>query len=150
MTVKDVDHGYRRLVEIVFGLERPVITVGIFESEGSKMYASDDMTLLEVAIIHEFGTDKIPERSFIRAWFDENQDRCREALRVMLEVVVAGKYTKEQSLELLAQRFVGEIQKRIAAGIPPPLAQSTIDRKGSSTPLINTGQLRSGITYKIT
>ncbi len=148
MPVRDVDHGYAKLVENVFGIEKPKITVGIFEVAGASTY-SDGVTLLEVAIYNEFGTDKIPERSFIRAWFDENESKCKEAVRVMLVAVLAGKYTKEQALEMLAQRFVGEIQKRIAAGIPPENAPATIAAKGSSTPLIDKGQLRSGITYKV-
>ena len=35
------------------------------------------------------------------------------------------------------------------AGIAPPLKPATIARKGSSTPLINTGQLRSAITWRV-
>ena len=31
----------------------------------------------------------------------------------------------------------------------PPLAESTIRRKGSSNPLIDTGQLRSSITWQV-
>lgn len=150
MPLKDVDHGYKKLVETVFGLGKPKITVGIFEAEGNAKVGDDELTLIQVAIWNEFGTDDghVPARSFIRAWFDENAEKCREATRAMMQAVVAGKYTKEQALELLGQRFVAEIQKRIARGIDPPNAESTIKMKGSSTPLINTGQLRSGITYK--
>jgi hypothetical protein len=147
--VKDVDHGYQALVKRVFGLEgKPKIQVGIFEAAGAKSY-EDAVTVLEVAIWNEFGTDTIPERSFIRAWFDENEEKCREAVRRMLVAVLEGKYQPEQALELVAQRFVGEIQKRMALGIPPPNSPATVARKGSATPLIDTGQLRSSVTYRV-
>jgi len=108
-----------------------------------------DMTVIEVACWNEFGTDDIPARSFIRAWFDENKARIKDDLRKLMQSVVQGTRTKEQILELLAQRCVGEIQQRIADGIPPENAASTIAQKGSSTPLIDTGQLRSSVSYRV-
>lgn len=146
MKTKVTDRGYAALVKRVYGLKKPKIKVGIFAEESHK---DSDLTVLEIAVIQEFGTDKIPARSFLRAWFDENREKCHEAVARMMKAVIAGKYTKEQALELLAQRFVGEIQRRIAQGIPPPLAPSTVARKGSSTPLIDKGQLRSSITYVV-
>jgi hypothetical protein len=145
---KDRDNGYRALVRRVYGVKAPTIKVGILSSDGEKKY-EDAVTVLEVAVWNEFGTDQTPERSFIRAWFDENEGRLREAMRRMMVSVVAGKRTKEQALEILAQRCVGEIQKRIAAGINPPNAESTIERKGSDKPLVDTGQLRSSISYRV-
>ena len=75
---------------------------------------------------------------------------------VLLEDIKAGfvrvikrELTPEQLADLLGQKYVGQIQARISAGIPPPLAESTIARKGSSVPLIDTGQLRSAVTYEV-
>jgi hypothetical protein len=44
---------------------------------------------------------------------------------------------------------VGVIKQRIANGIAPPNSPYTIARKGSSKPLIDTGQLRNSITYQV-
>lgn len=148
-SVKDIDRGFRDLLRRFSGIVKPKIEVGIFEQDGNRQHGSDELTVLEVAIANEFGTDSIPERSFVRAWFDENQGKCREAIRRMTIAVAAGKYTKEQAYELVAQRFVGEIQRRMAQGIPPPNAETTIKLKGSDKPLIDTGQLRSSITYRV-
>lgn len=146
MAVRDEDRGYKALVETVFKFGKPVVHVGILEADGGEDHGG--MTVAEVAAIHEFGLG-VPERSFLRAWFDENEDRAREAIRRLLVSVIAGKRTKEQALELFGQWAQGEIQARIAAGIPPGLAESTIAKKGSSVPLIDTGQLRSAISYMI-
>ncbi len=149
--ITDADKGYRELVKRVYGVGQPVISVGILAKDGAQpKEGDDDLTLLQVAIWNEFGTDNIPARSFIRSWFDENRDRVREMLRRTMELVVAGRLTKEQALERVAQKCVGEIQARISAGIAPPNAESTIAKKGSSTPLIDTGQLRSSVSYEIT
>ncbi len=150
MAVQDRDRGYKDLLNRVYGTAKPpVIKVGVFERDGNEPHGDDELTVIEVAVFNEFGTDTIPERSFLRAWFDENQDRCRVAVRKMLEAVITGKYTREQAMQLVAQRFVGEIQRKIASGIPPANAPSTISKKGSDKPLINTGQLRSAISYEI-
>lgn len=158
------DYGYKELVRRVYGIQKPKISVGILEKDGAQEHKGEhDLTVLEVAIWNEFGVDaegvdkngkpyhvKIPPRSFIRAWVDENQERIREAMHRLMESVVAGKRTKEEALELLGQWCVGQIQARIAQGIPPPNAPSTIAAKGSATtPLINTGQLRSSVSYRV-
>lgn len=151
--ITDRDQGLAALKKRVFGIGQPVISVGILEKDGATPKKEEDgdsdLTVLEVAIWNEFGTDKIPSRSFIRAWFDENRDRAREMLRRLMVSVVEGKRTKHQVLELLGQTFVAEIQARISAGIPPENALSTVAHKGSSKPLIATGQLRSSISYEV-
>lgn len=144
--VRDIDRGYRDLVKRVFDLQRPRVAVGIFESDER---TDDGKTVLEVAIINEFGGGNVPSRSFLRAWFDENADRARSTLTKLLQQVVDGKLTKQKALEQFGLWCQGEVQKRIAAGIPPPNAPSTVAKKGSSKPLINKGQLRSSITFAI-
>jgi len=146
--IKDTDKGYAKLTRAVFGFRKPKVTVGVHAEDGAASHG-DATTVLDVAIANEFGTETIPERSFIRAWVDEHRDEARGWLAVLMAQVVAGKITREIALERWGQKIQGEIQKRIAQGIPPPNAPETIARKGSSTPLIDTGQLRSSIRYKV-
>jgi hypothetical protein len=161
-------------VKRVFEFEHPTITVGIHAKEGAEIKndpppVSKDflfkligskgkdkgtknargITVLDVANWMEFGTATVPARSFIRAWFDENKERANRTLVALLWSVIDGKLTKAQMLAVLGLRFVAQIQLRISDGIPPPLKQATIDRKGSSVPLISTGQLRSSITHRV-
>jgi hypothetical protein len=145
--IRDVDNGYKALVNRIYTMGAPKISVGVFETDGAKVYV-DGVTVLDVATFHEFGLG-VPERSFLRGWFDENIERAREALVRLMRSVVEGKRTKEQALELFGVWLVGEIQKRMAENIPPPLAPETIARKGSDVALIDTGSLRSSVTYKI-
>jgi hypothetical protein len=148
--VKDVDHGYQQLVKRVFAFSRPTISVGILEEDGNAPHGKGDVTIIEVAVWQEFGTENIPARSFIRAWFDENEDKLREELKTLMVEVVKGTRTKEQILELLGQRAVGQIQARMAESIPPPNAPSTVARKrGSTTTLIDTGVMRSAVSYRV-
>ena len=149
--IRDNDHGYKELVKRVFAFGAPKITVGVHAKEGAEAHEGGPagVTLADVATWNEFGAGTTPERSFIRAWFDENQPRIKEAIRRLLTQVIEGKISEDIALERLGLWMQGEIQKKIAAGIPPPNAARTIEKKGSDKPLVNTGQLRAGITFEV-
>ena len=163
--MRDTDRGAKALVDRVFKFSNPKIKIGILEGKAEEAKKSrreqaenEALTLIEVAIINEFGAQftskdgsvhEIPSRSFIRDWFDEAEPQLRDDLRVLMQSVLRGDRTKEQVLEILGQKAVGEIQEHIAAGIPPLNADATVKAKGSSTPLIDTGQLRGGVTYHV-
>lgn len=145
--VKDTDRGYQKLVRRIFTFGGPKISVGIHESDGKVQHG--EMRVIDIANIHEFGLGNVPQRSFIRAWFDENQERARAAMQRLLRSVVKGDRTPEQAVDTFALWVVGQMQLRMAKGIAPPLKRRTILRKGSSVPLIDTGQLRTSISYKV-
>ena len=108
-------------------------------------------TLLEVAIIHEFGGGHVPARSFIRATVDEKKAEIEKLQLALAKQVLAGKITRDQALAQLGAKVAAWCQARIVAGIAPPLRPATIKRKGGkkSTPLILTGQLKSAITFAV-
>jgi hypothetical protein len=137
--------------------ERISITVGVHADAGAEGHrpandtgAGRAVTVADVATWNEFGTGSIPQRSFIRAWFDESQDFIRETLRSQMALVAQGKLTADKAAERVALACEGSMKKRISRGVPPPNAAETIRRKGSSKPLINTGQLRNAIRGKVT
>ena len=106
------------------------------------------VTVADVAAFNEFGLG-VPERSFIRAWFDGATEENRAALQHGMIMALKGEKTIEQVLELIGLRFVGKMQQRISNGISPANAPSTIKQKGSSKPLVDTGQMRQAITYLV-
>lgn len=147
--VTDQDRGFRALIRRMTAAEAPLrLTVGIHDTEGDKD-AGDGLTMSELGEIHEFGLG-VPRRSFIADWADETIEKKKAQIRAMAKAVVQGKIESvEIGLERLGNLYVAEVQARIVAHIPPPLAESTIARKGSSTPLVDTGQLKSAITYRV-
>ncbi len=146
--IRDVDRGYRAMIDRVFELGKPKVAVGIFEADGQAP-AGEGITLIEVAVINEFGGGDVPARSFLRGWFDEHRERAQKALVVLCQGVLRGEYTAKVAIERFGLWLQAEVQKRIAQGIPPANAPSTVAKKGSSKPLINTGQLRSSITFAV-
>lgn len=137
--VTDVDRGYRKILEAIEQTGEAVITVGIHAEAGGEN--------IENAERHEFGLG-VPARPFVSGYADEQGARVVQRMR---DAAAAGlrSGTVAQNLDAVAQVVAGEMQGRIAQGIPPPNAPSTIAKKGSSTPLIDTGQLRSSITGKL-
>ena len=121
------------------------LTVGIHEDAGTEPTGT---SVAQVADWNEFGTDRIPARSFIGAFVEENENQIEADLERCAEEYTRGRDGK-QMLTRLGLRYVGLIQQRIASGIAPPNSPATIARKGSSTPLIDTGQLRSSIRSKV-
>jgi hypothetical protein len=128
--------------------EKPEVTIGIHSALGSVDHGGGTTTL-EVAIWNEFGTTRIPERSFLRAWFDEHKDEARVLWTKLMRSVAMGTRSQEDAVNLFGLHCVGQIQDRISQSIPPPNADSTVKRKGSSTTLIDTGVLRSSITHSV-
>ena len=146
--VRDSDRGAKALLKRLKSAKASGVTVGVHEAEGSASHG--EVSNIDVALFHEFGTEDIPERSFIRAWADENEAANSERLRKIGEAVVRGAVPSvEVGLERFGALAVADVQRRIVSGIPPELADSTVARKGSSTPLVDTGQLKSSVTYQV-
>lgn len=144
-SVRDIDRGYKKFRRNLSGPGATAL-VGVQGQKADDSHTDSEMSVGEIASIHELGLG-VPERSWLRAWVDENETQIQDDLRAAMRQVILGKFTKDQAISILAIKYVGEMQARIAAGIEPPNAPSTIARKESSTPLIDTGQLRSAITW---
>lgn len=143
------DNGYDAMMKRLqdAAKKKGVLTVGIHEEEGAASHG--DASVIDIAAMHEFGLG-VPARSFIGAWADERADESKRDLRKLGDALTNGKVPDAMTgLAQLGEKYVGEVQARIAAGIPPENAPSTVAKKGSSTPLIDTGVLRSSIVAKV-
>lgn len=140
--------------------ELPALTsieIGIFSEQGdqakrervrakSKGTIEGSATLAEIATAHEFGLG-VPQRSFLRAWFDENESAIFAKLLERFEANGPARWAL--SLNQVALWAQADVQLRIVRHIPPPLSAARIKQKKSSTPLIDTGQLRAAITARV-
>lgn len=144
MTVKDKDNGIDDLIKnLSNGIE---MRIGVQGTEASAAHAGAENTVADIASKHEFGIG-VPQRSFIRDWFDQERKQIRQTIHIIPRIMKSGKKSLNQALDQVGEKLVASIKKRIVAHIPPPLSDVTVDLKGSSTPLVNTGQLISSITH---
>lgn len=147
--ISDRDNGYkefRKTMESMRG-RGPSVSVGILQKDGAKKHG--DATIAEIATFHEFGIG-VPERSWLRGWFDENRESIKREIRKAGKAVIEGRLEPAAALDLLGQKFVGDIKARISSGADfEPLAESTIARKGSTRPLIDTGRMIGAISHEV-
>jgi hypothetical protein len=118
------------------------VKVGFPASKASK-------SNIEKAIWGEFGTRTIPERPFMRNAMRNNRRKYRQALLLSARKLILAETTSAIVLNKLGILAQGDIQHEITVLTTPPNAASTIKRKGSSKPLIDTGEMRQAVTWLV-
>ncbi len=92
----------------------------------------------------------IPERSYIRSGFDENEKAIYEYARGMLKRVAMMEMTADDFYNRLGLYIQNKIRQRIKSMNDPPNAPATVAVKGDNNPLIgNSGRLRQSVVYKV-
>lgn len=137
--------GLKAKLQAIADLE---VRVGVLGDGG---YHDADLTNAELLAIHEFGAPRagIPERAPVRTAFDQHERAWQALAAKLLKAVIAERLAPEQALGLLGERAVADMRTTIRAGLPPPLQPATVRRKGSTTPLIDTGRLLQAIAWEI-
>jgi hypothetical protein len=91
----------------------------------------------------------IPERSFIRTGYDQNRDQVLSKAGKLLADVAEGKMTARGCYQAVGLELSSKI-KDYAIGLQsPPNSGFTTGRKGSSNPLVDTGDMIGGITWRV-
>lgn len=139
----------QRLNALRAKLERGSVAVGLPADAGT--HPTADMSYARLGAIHEFGAPKagIPERSFLRVPLRANQDQIKNDFKRLLKMVLDEKLTITAALNQIGARGASISQEAISKGVAPPNTAATKKRKGSSTPLMDTGALRRAITWVV-
>lgn len=122
---------------------------GLFRPKGKDILAvaNGDGTLTVMFILKE--SVNIPERSFIRSTFDENEDGWSEFIGERVNLIFEGEMRARQLFEQLGAKIVGQIQKKMTDIRSPKNAAITAANKGSDNPLMDTGELRRRVTWQV-
>lgn len=154
--IRERDLGMAAILKALKAPGREIhLKVGVVGPDATSPHDSESgLTNAELAMIHEFGAPGagIPERSFIRSTMDAGRSEYLNVLMPkVLRAVLDRRISIYQAFELVGQRMSADVKKRITAGesIPPPLAEETVKRKGSSRSLVDTGRLVASITYAV-
>lgn len=116
------------------------IDVGFFV--GTKYKTGKDVTT--VARDNDQGTKRIPERPFM---IPAGNKAANKTINITVNSIASGM-DEQQALSKAAIMFKNAIQREITNLKEPPNAESTILKKGSSNPLIDTGLMRSKVEWK--
>lgn len=137
--------------------------VGILEKDGSKPKTAfkwvdkkkikvslTHISLADVAFFNEYGTEKIPPRSFIRSTFDQKKDSWNSLMEKLVDKILFEKMEVRTALELLAETIKGDIKEKIIEWSQNDHnAPATIAHKGFDSPLIATRQLLNAVDWEV-
>jgi len=138
--------------EQIAALSSLQVKVGIIEGTGSV----DGTAIAEYAAYNEYGVPgkkkkwNIPPRPFIRGWLENHQDEIKAMQDKLFKNVSEGKMSADTAIKKLGQFAQDGIKRYIMDGEFEPNAESTVQHKGSSRPLIDTGAMRNNVRYKVT
>lgn len=120
--------------------------IGVIGDKATAQKTGGDLTVVQVAEIHEFGAGHVPQRSFIRSTMNANrteyQKRMDAAIKKTLESGEIENY--KEGLGTTAEKYRGDVIMTIRNRIAPELKT----RKGG-VPLWDTGQLVGSIAVEI-
>lgn len=135
----------RRFERMLRELQDREVRIGFQHGEASE---EDGTDICDIAMWNELGTAHAPSRPFLRKSVDENTAEINSFLQSKKEGLLRGE-PAEQILKEIGIFQKDLIQEKITEGSYTPNAASTIRRKGSDKPLINTGRMRQSVNYVI-
>lgn len=155
VTVVDLDLGFDAIMKDVQDMVKKTVLIGI--QEGSRTHVQSKngrrqkagISIAEYAAQNEFGTDKIPERSFMRSSFDENLNLIEMFVLKEFGYVVDQKQTSQRAFNRIGEILQGMVQTKIRKIMFPPNSRKTIALKKSSKPLIDFGQMIAAVRYVV-
>ena len=108
----------------------------------------DGTDVVDVAAFNEFGTSNSPARPFMKqSW--ENHEEELKAMCQRAGAMINNGSSAESAAASIGADAVGLIQTEIVEGTFAPNAPSTVRKKGSDRPLIDTGQMRQSVHYVV-
>jgi len=108
----------------------------------------DGTPVAMIAAIQNWGAPSrgIPPRPFFTNMVRDKSDGWGPALGRIME---ANDFDAKRSLALMGEGIAGQLRQSIIDTNSPPLAQSTIDRKGFDKPLVDTSHMLNSVDYEV-
>jgi hypothetical protein len=146
LVIKDNKKRFTELIDLLAKKKKGYTTVGFHRDKNQK--EEDGALIVDVALANEFGTQKIPARPFISTYFEENKESLATTAKKLYSDVLLGELDAKVALSFLGQLATTGIQKKIDEIVTPPNSPKTIKAKGSSKPLIDTGEMRRSVSHE--
>lgn len=145
--------GIKDYFKFIRKLSGKAVKVGILGANAQKAPAEyGGLTVAEVGAVHEFGSPKIgvPERAPIRKTLDKNDKKFGKVIKQGALEAIKDRKPIDGTLMVVGEMARAAIVAFIYSGKASPRnAPSTIDRKGSSVPLVDNGILVASYGYQI-
>lgn len=140
----------KKFLEAAGKFAEAYVTIGVHEGAGQY---PGGQGVYQVALWNEFGTEHIPERSFVRATIDENESKINKWRDEMMDNVITKNWSVEKALTTMGFRIQVLIQNKIKSNVPPVNAPGTIKAKQKAgvpqVTLQNSTLLLRSITFQV-
>jgi len=130
-------------------IDRAQVTVGLqgsAQTTASGPASASDLVTIGAA--HEYGTESIPMRPWLRTSAARYGKGWARAYRAAVSAAILGENV-ETPLRLVGLGMQGDVQATVLDGPWFPLSPETIRRKGSDVPLVDSGQMRQSIRAQV-
>lgn len=127
-------------------LRRLQVRVGFQQGQA---FSEEGVDMVDIAAWNEVGNAHTPARPFLRKSVDENETMINNFCQQQLRELTEGRISSQSVLSRIGAMQVGLVQEKITDGDYVPNAPSTIRKKGSDKPLIDTGRMRQSVHFVI-
>lgn len=151
-SVEDLIKCSESLISKTKSISGSYVAVGLPEEKASGQIYDDGATVVQVGAKHEFGTNDIPRRSFLKDSFEAESKEINKVIKDEYNKVANGTSSESRALGrigLMAENISKGAFRSDGYGTWKPISPATINRKGSNRPLIDTGTLRNAITHVV-
>lgn len=115
-TVKGQDK-VDKLMKVLKAYSNAYVTVGIHEDAG--MYSKGEASVVEVALWNEFGTQSVPERSWMRSTMDEIAPQLNRMRDQMIDNILGKGWSVEKALGFMGFFIQNKLQNKIKSNVGP-------------------------------
>lgn len=162
VSVKSKGDGFPDMIKRLKTIDGTGVEVGVLKGEHKWLAAIHEYGLdIEVtpamrAYLHGQGLHlkdstthiHIPERAFLRTGYDKNRDAVAKKVGLLMADLAAGKISAAAFHQAIGMELASKIKDYATELSSPGNHPFTVDNKGSSNPLVNTGDMIGGITWR--
>lgn len=145
--VEERDLGWNNIKKQMKKLSNSYVDIGLFGNDGGP----DTNLAARVAVLELSSRLWNPrtKRPFMRRTIDDNKKEIGEFVDRGLDKVVEKRSNAKKLLHDIGVEVTGLTKQKITEGPFAPLKPATIRRKGSSRPLIDTGDMKNSVKFKV-
>ena len=146
---KEYNGGLKGFLERFREIGKPKVYIGVPASKNGMHEGGINMATLLAKHVLGAPSRGIPQRDPLRPPLIANAQRYSDLLALGLKNALSDGTDPKLVYEKIGIVATNDVYDYFVTGNFKPLNQKTIDRKGSSKPLIDTEELRGAITYEV-
>ena len=156
VSFQETDHGLKRILAQLREAEKLEVRVGYFRDQTHSTRSGPNAKWQKnpmgfIAYQMEAGSQaqNRPPRPFMRQTNKRVKTALKKRICNLYKQILSGSIDTKEALDRLGKIHRNDIKHEIQNGAFPPLAASTIARKGHDQPLIDTRQMLDATTYRV-